>query len=104
MIEAGKDIQKPFCQAVSEDLVSGHDIKNFVGSFVYELGPYHIAYLYAVYGPAKIDIADDWNGIYKIDIDSSTVFKFPVKIHPAGAIQVETNENTLTQILIKDEY
>lgn len=104
MIEAGKDIQRPFYQAVAEDFVSRHDLKNFVGPFTYSLGYHSIGYIYAVYGPGKIDIVDDWNGPYTIVLDDRTFFKFPIKIYPEGIIKVETNENTLTQILVKDEY
>ena len=105
MIEAGKDIQRPFYQAIAEDLVSKHDLKNFVGPFTFTLGYHSIGYIYAVYGPGKIDIVDDWNGQYTIVLDDDrTFFKFPIKVYPEGIITVETNENTLTQILVKDEY
>lgn len=104
MIEAGKKIQKPFCQAVSEDIVENHDVKNFIGSFVFTVGFHSLAYIYAIYGHGEIDITDDWMGNYKVVVSERTFFKFPLKVYPEGIIKVETSENTLTQILIKDEY
>jgi hypothetical protein len=102
-IEAGLDIQTPFKQAVAEDMVRGRSVMNMTGPFNLIVPLRQIAYLYAIGGDSKVTIIDE-DGGNTFETIGNSKFAFPIKLFQETRLSIETSENTLTQLLIIDEY